>query len=91
MELILIEPDSPEWNYMWNWLEKHPLNEGIEDPSIALNEGQTWQYMGSYKQDTRVLHTFRHRIHPTTKEIQNLTLEASKDLTDEQIVKKFKL
>ena len=91
MELILIEPNSLEWDFMWGWLETHPMNEGIENPSIALHEGQAWQYMGSFRQDNRVLHTFRHRIHPSTNRVERLTLQASDKLTPEQITKSFKL
>ncbi len=91
MELALIDPSSTEWEFMWNWLASHPINEGLENPSVALNEGQAWQYMGSYKQKERVIHTFRHRNHPVTKGIKNLSVSASKELTPEQISKTFRL
>lgn len=91
MELVLIKQDTPEWNYMWEWLASHPLNEGIENPSLAVNNGEAWQYMGSYKQDERVLHTFRHRQHPRYNKVENVSVSASKELTPEQIAKNFKL
>jgi hypothetical protein len=91
MELILIKQDTPEWEYMWEWLASHPLNEGIENPSLAVNNGEAWQYMGSYKQDKRVLHTFRHRQHPKYNKVENVSVSASKELTEEQIAKNFKL
>lgn len=91
MELILIEPSSPEWDFMWNWLASHPINKGLEDPTTAMNDGEAWQYMGSFKQADRVIHTFRHRNHPATSTVQTLNLNASSALTQEQINKIFKL
>jgi len=91
MELILIKTDSEEWNYIWEWLSKHPINEGIENPSLALNEGEGWAYMGSYMQGERVIHTFRHRNHPITLGVKQVSLNASESFTKEQIAKKFRL
>ncbi len=91
MDLVLIIKDSPEWNYMWEWLHNHPINEGIEYPTFTLNEGEGWQYMGSYKQGERVLHTFRHRHHPKYNRVETVSVSASKELTEDQIEKKFKL
>lgn len=67
MNMILIKRDSKEWNLMWEWLASHPLNEGLEDPAVALNKdcGEQWQYMGSYGgNDGSVVSEFRHRAHP---------------------------
>ena len=91
MDLILIEPNSPEWDFMWEWLEDHPLNKDIPDPTTALNEGESWQYIGSYKQEERVIHTFRHRNHPVTQGVKQVSLNASESFTTEQIAKKFRL
>jgi hypothetical protein len=65
MEMILIKENSSEWHSMWSWLETHPINEGLEAPSIATNDGESWQYMGSYRQKDITIHEFRHRKHPT--------------------------
>lgn len=91
MELVLIEIDSAEWNYMWDWLANNPINQGIEDPSAALNDGQGWQYLGSLKQGDRLIHQFRHRKHPLNDSVISLSLTASKEMTPDQIQKKFKL
>lgn len=91
MKLVLIEIDSIEWNYMWNWLSNHPINKDLEEPSIALNEGESWQYMGSLKQGDRLIHQFRHRNHPVTQNIQSVSLEASSGMTPEQIHKDYRL
>jgi hypothetical protein len=64
MEYIIVKQESPEGEFMWNWLATHPLNEGLEEPMVALNEGEAWQYMGSFKHEDKVVHEFRHRNHP---------------------------
>ncbi len=91
MELVLIDPNSSEWQYMWEWLANHPLNKGIENPKIAEYEGEAWQYMGSFKQGEKVIHEFRHRIHPVTQSRQNVKVEASENFTPNQITKTYKL
>lgn len=91
MELVLIEPNSPEWEYMWEWLAAHPINKDIAEPTTALHEGEAWQYMGTFKQDTRIIHEFRHRNHPKTGLRQNLKVQGSDTFTNEQINKQFKL
>ena len=91
MELVLINKESAEWEYMWNWLASHPINEGIENPSLALNAEYGWEYMGSYKQGERVLHTFRHKLHPRYNRVETVSVSESKDLTPDQIAKNFKL
>jgi hypothetical protein len=91
MDLVIIERDTPEWDYMWEWLEAHPINEGIEEPRLALNNNELWQYMGSYRQDNKVIHSFRHREHPRDNQRKNLTCYASDKFTDEQIYKVIKV
>ncbi len=91
MELVLIQQNSPEWEAMWNWLANHPINAGFDEPSVVLNEGEGWAYMGSYKQGERVLHSFRHRKHPVTNGVKTMSVKASEVFTEDQIVKKFNL
>lgn len=93
MEMVLIKQDSNEWNYMWEWLENHPLNEGITDPSLALHEksGELWEYMGSYRQNAKVIHEFRHRCHPKSERVEYLKTYASENITDEDIEKVVKM
>lgn len=64
MEYIIIKQNSPEGEFMWNWLASHPLNEGLEQPMVAMNQGEAWQYMGSFKHADKVVSEFRHRNHP---------------------------
>lgn len=88
MEFILIKPDSNEWNKMWEWVAKHPLNEGITEPTVALNElnGEAWQYMGSYRsKDGRVVSEFRHRSHPIDNERHYLKMNGSQEISEDDI------
>lgn len=91
MDLVLVERDTAEWDYMWQWLESHPINEGIENPRLALNCGELWQYMSSYYQNGKILHEFRHRNHPKTNNIQRVVFEGSDKFTTEQISKVIKV
>ena len=44
MDFVLIKEESKEWNYMWNWLEQHPINKGLDEPKTAENNGFEWEY-----------------------------------------------
>lgn len=88
MELILIEPDSLEWQYMWGWLDAHPINQNLDGNEET---GEEWQYMGSYRSGERVIHEFRHKDHPLTRCVESLKVQASDGLTPEQITKSFRL
>ncbi len=83
--MLIIKENSNEWNYMWKWLEDHPLNAGLPEPTYAQNQGEGWQYMGSFRNESIAVHNFRHRSHPTTNERVSLTLFASKDMTEEDV------
>ena len=85
MELLLIKEDSPEWVIMWDKVASHPVNEGLENPKEAFNEGEAWQYMGSLKENNKVIHQLRHRKHPVTQNLYNLVFYASSDIDSEQI------
>jgi len=84
MELVIIKEDTPEYKFMWEWLGNHPLNKDLELPMDAPNEGEQWQYMGTFKQGDRAVHEFRHRNHPVTNTVQLLTVVAN-NLTDDQL------
>jgi hypothetical protein len=74
MDMIIIKKDSNEWNHMWEWVAAHPLNEGLDNTSLAMNDGEGWQYMGSFRQEDRVIHEFRHRNHPRTQQREFIKL-----------------
>ena len=87
MELIFVKQDSTEWKYIWDFVANHPINEGLQEPRTAVNEGEAWQYMGSFKNNNKVIHEFRHRFHPKTMSLYNITFKASDNFTIEQIDK----
>ena len=74
MEFVLIKVDSDLWNGLWDELATHPINEGIENPSTATHEGNSWEYRGSFKQGNIIISDFLHRKHPTTNEIYRLSI-----------------
>lgn len=91
MELVLIKQDSPEWEFMWNWLESHPLNKGLENPSLALNGTEGWMYMGTLKNKDKYIHQLRHRNHPVTQSIQTVSVNSSEAFTTDQIHRESKI
>lgn len=91
MELIFVKQDSTEWDFIWDYVAKHPINEGLDEPQTALNEGETWQYMGTFKNKDKIIHTFRHRFHPKTNDVYNLTFIGSETFSEDQIDKEIKI
>jgi hypothetical protein len=90
MELVLLQPNSPDWEWAWNWLSQHPINEGLSDPSVALHEGESWQYTGSWLQGERLISTFRHRFNPITLSVKSLSV-SHPNFNPESITKRFKI
>lgn len=91
MEMVLIKQGSAEWENMWDVVANHPINEGYEHPSVVLNNGEAWQYMGSFRQDNRIIHEFRHRNHPTFNRREYIKFPASESITDDDIEKALKV
>jgi hypothetical protein len=91
MELIFVKRDSKEWNYIWDFVANHPINEGIDEPRMAMNEGEGWQYMGSFKNGDKLVHEFKHRFHPRTMDVYKITFNGSENFTDDQIDKTTKI
>ena len=91
MEFILIDVDSTEWVYMWDWLSSHPLNNDLEEPKSAENNGVAWEYVGSFMQDKRVVHEYIHQSHPKTLGTVKLSLNASTEFTEDTIARKFRI
>ena len=67
----------------WEWLEAHPLNKGLEDPTAS------WEYMGSYRQGKKLVSDFRHKNHPLTNSTH--TVSFGHIAIDEDIEKKYKI
>jgi hypothetical protein len=85
MELVFVKQDSTEWNYIWDFVANHPINEGLEEPRLALNNGEAWQYMGSFKQNDKLIHEFIHKNHPNTNSFYKMTFNGSEDFEESQI------
>lgn len=85
MEYILLKRDSIEWNILWDKLSKHPINSNIDEPNIALNNEETWQYVGSYRKGDKLISHLRHRCHPITNKVYNFNFEHSIDFDIESI------
>jgi hypothetical protein len=79
MDFVIIKRDSQEWINLWDKLSNHPINENIEEPNIALNNGETWQYLGTYKNKDKLISEFRHRNHPAYNNVQKVVFEHDKD------------
>jgi hypothetical protein len=92
MEMILIKEGSAEWERMWDWVAGHPLNEGLEEPSLSMNStnNEFWQYIGSFRSKDVVIHEFRHASHPLTNDVEYLKKRAD-TVTDEDIAKVLKV
>lgn len=91
MEFILINQDSIEWKHIWDYLEQHPINDGLTEPKSAENQGYSWEYIGSYKQGNRIIHELKHFCHPSTQEPIKISLGGSSEFTTEQIAKTFRI
>jgi len=85
MEYIIIKRDSNTWNEIWEWLAKHPINEGIDEPMVALNYGEAWQYVGSFRNHGTVISEFRHRYSPKTSRREVIKYLHSNDIPIEDI------
>lgn len=79
---LFVPRDSAEWDYMWDRLAKHYVNEGQEHPTSCYNDecGEVWQYMGTVRRHIRLFHEFRHRCHPGSGHREYLRLPASERL-----------
>jgi hypothetical protein len=75
MKVIIIKKDSPSWNALWGWLEKHPINTGLSEPMVAENNGEVWQYMGTTAHNGKhPISSFRHREHPIVGGLKSLSV-----------------
>jgi hypothetical protein len=63
-----IQRGSPAWEAAWSGLAHVLVTDGLGDGTDLAqeNDGEAWQYMGSCRLSSGILHTFRHRDHPKT-------------------------
>ena len=90
MKFVLIKIDSDLWDSLWSELESHPINEGLENPTIASNNGCQWEYRGSYQQDKILISDFLHRKHPKTNMLYKFSIKTLLD-NENDIEQSFKL
>lgn len=88
MEFVLIKTDCPEWKFIYQWLSDHPLNTNLPEPTIALNENEYWQYMGTFKHNDKAIHSFRHLNHPYTHRVESISVNASIAFNEDSILPK---
>jgi hypothetical protein len=91
MDFVLLDTQSQEWTYIWQWLSEHPLNIGLDEPETAENQGYSWEYIGSYKLGDKILHEFRHMCHPSINGAVKTSVVGSESFTIEQIQKSFRI
>jgi hypothetical protein len=75
MELVIFKSESEPFNFMWEWLQNHPINEGLSEPKVAENQGQAWEYMGTFVNGEKAISDFRHRCHPATNDLYKVSVE----------------
>ena len=75
MEMVVFKKGSPDWDFIWNWLSEHPINEGLEEPHVAFNNGEVWQYMSSYRNGNTIVSEYRHRNHIKTNDVYRVSVQ----------------
>lgn len=78
MEHITIKKGTADWDFIWLWLEFHTINEGIDEAMIALNQGEVWEYLGSFMNEDVVISEFQHKCHPKTNTLYTCSIEHHK-------------
>jgi hypothetical protein len=80
-----------EWNYMWKMLAESPINSSLtgeigteNDPTVACNDEEVWQYMDTSLYAGELKHCFRHREHPATNRREYVQISVSKDFHKEK-------
>ena len=93
MDIILLKQNGVEWDAMWNFVANHPINEGLVEPRIAMNEGEAWQYMCTYtnKERNKFIHELRHKNHPNTNGVYFIKFNSENKISDEDIIKTIKV
>lgn len=86
-----VEERWPEYDYMWNKIASHPVNEGLAEPTTAEHSVtyDAWEYMETLLTNRRffglvggnAIHKFRHRNHPKTNTAIHLKVPASKSFS----------
>jgi len=80
--ILLVKRNSNEWHHMWSKLAKHKSNRELQDPTVADNCGEIWEYMETVETrflwfGKRYIHRFRHRHHPASDSAMSINVLAS--------------
>jgi hypothetical protein len=90
MEFVIVKINSELWNQIWDELENHPINNNIVNPSVAENDGYSWEYRGSFKKEHLLISEFLHRKHPVTNSLYKVVFKREID-DDSEIYKRIKI
>jgi hypothetical protein len=90
IEFVLIKKDSLEWNHIWSYVEQAPINQGIENPSVAWNNDTGWMYMGSMTDGKSIIHRVIHTCHPYNNGSFELSFNGTDNFKND-IYKKFRI
>lgn len=87
---VFVDRGTAEWDLMWQKLARKRINRSLDEPTVADNYGETWQYMESVPRKsrffgTRMLHGFRHRLHPVTGGRVCFWIRASKRFSSDDV------
>lgn len=63
-----LDCNDPEWDSMWQQVGLNCLNDGDQ---LCINNGLSWEYMGS----TADHHHLRHPSHPTSGKTEYIYIE----------------
>lgn len=90
-KIYIVKNQGSEWHYMWAMLGIHPINNGLKgkpmsknDPTVAYNKGEAWEYTVTGIQEGRMTHCFRHRNHPKTNQREYVLIPVSDGFTIEK-------
>ena len=74
----LVQPDTTEWKRMWKELGERPINKDHNHSEACTFHGESWQYMGTFRNNKNFLHNFRHRYHPATNCREHVNIYANR-------------
>lgn len=87
-DIVIVDPRSSEWERMWAHIKNADINSSCIDSPICRDPetGEMWQYMGSYTLDSgQPVHSFRHRMHPRTRQREYCNVKASMEWVAKRI------
>jgi len=74
MDYIIFKEDSKDWSHIWDSLRTNTINDGLDEPCVADNNGHQWMYMGSFKNGNGIATEFRHLCHPYDNKLHKVPI-----------------